>query len=260
MTLLSDEDPRAVEIYNPIEVCKATDAVPGLLLCEHAGQEIPLSLKSLGLSSDSLDTHIAYDIGAENTAKNIARALSVMLIIQRYSRLVIDCNRPPEAADSIPEISHGTSIPGNRQLSDIEKQQRVEEIFNPLDHTINEHFANNSVRWAFSIHSFTPELNGKQRPWDLGLLFRNDTSTAISMAEYASVNYPLINIGLNQPYEIEDQSDWFIPQHAEKHRIANCLIEIRNDHIRTVSGQQKWAAIVADLIRHSVGNASMPDI
>lgn len=244
--LLGDEDPK------PVEVIGSAGKAAGLLLCEHAGREIPKSLQSLGLQHDALTAHIAYDIGAEATAKLIAKALDVTLVLQRYSRLVIDCNRPPEAPDSIPGVSHGTVIPGNSQLSRTDRDQRITEIFNPLDNTLTAHFNNAPVQWAFSIHSFTPELNGTPRPWDLGLLYQQDTQTSNKMASYASTHYPQITVGLNEPYQIDNTSDWFIPQHAEKHRVQNCLIEIRNDLISTKAGQQKWSAIVTDLIRHAV--------
>ncbi len=246
--LVTDADPPAVEC-----ICSSGN-VAGLLLCEHAGNTIPQSLNNLGLPAEVLKTHIAYDIGAEATARRIASALDVTLIIQRYSRLLIDCNRPPPAPDSIPTVSHGTTIPGNRNLTPEDRERRIAEIFNPLDNALTAHFQNTETNWAFSIHSFTPELDGKHRPWELGLLFRHDNDTSNAMAAYAARHYPQVNTGLNEPYQIDDESDWFIPQHAERNRVQNCLIEIRNDLISDTEGQKKWAAIVADLIRHAISS------
>jgi predicted N-formylglutamate amidohydrolase len=246
--LLGENDP------SPVEVVGVASTQHGLLLCEHAGCLIPQKLTSLGLPESSLLQHIAYDIGAEATARLISKKLKTPLIIQRYSRLVIDCNRPPEASDSIPEVSHGTRVPGNGHLDDHQRQSRITEIFAPFDSQVRNHLDLGTCRWAFSIHSFTPELDGKKRPWDIGLLYRKDTQTSVKIADAASKLYPQLQIGLNEPYQIDDESDWFVPKHAERVGLSHSLIEIRNDLISTPTGQEKWSTIVADLISAAVGH------
>ena len=47
---------------------------------------------------------------------------------QTYSRLAIDCNRPTHVAQSIPEISELTEIPGNHMLSPEQREARVEAL------------------------------------------------------------------------------------------------------------------------------------
>ncbi|MFT5895546.1 MAG: putative N-formylglutamate amidohydrolase [bacterium] len=238
----------------PVEVLGGASTQPGLLVCEHAGREVPQRLNSLGLPKSALLQHIAYDIGAEATARLISKKLNTPLIIQRYSRLVIDCNRPPGAADSMPEVSHGTRVPGNDHLDEHQRQSRIVEIFAPFDSQVTQHLGLGTCRWAFSIHSFTPELNGNKRPWDIGLLYREDTETSIRIASAARKLYPKLEIGLNEPYQIDDESDWFVPKHAERLGLLHSLIEIRNDLISTPTGQEKWATIVANLISAAVGN------
>ena len=112
-SLLSDLDP------NPVELVNETSKAPVLLLCEHAGRVIPKTLGTLGLNEKALMSHISWDIGAEALARNLAKRLNAPLILQSYSRLVIDCNRPPGSPESILEVSDGIEIEVNKKLSEL---------------------------------------------------------------------------------------------------------------------------------------------
>ncbi|WP_404294908.1 N-formylglutamate amidohydrolase (plasmid) [Microvirga sp. RSM25] len=111
----------------PLEVVGEELNGPFFLICEHAGRAIPACLSDLGVGHSDMERHIAYDIGAEEVSRKLSDALCAPLYIQRYSRLVIDCNRPLEASDSIPEISDGTQIPRNFALSMMERRLRYEK-------------------------------------------------------------------------------------------------------------------------------------
>ena len=221
-------------------------------MCEHAGNAVPASLGNLGLSATQLREHTAVDIGAQATACRLAELLEAPLLLQRYSRLVIDCNRPTQANDSIPALSHGTEVPGNGALGNQQRQQRIDEIFTPYDKALGSLLEPEERRMAFSIHSFTPALNGRRRPWDIGLLFRHDTATSGNIHRYLTEHYTALTVGLNEPYQIDDESDWFVPRHAERLGLDHSLIEIRNDHIRSTEGQERMANILASAIRHLV--------
>src|SRR5688572_24100592 len=151
---------------------------PLFLVCEHAGRRIPRSLQSLGLPARELERHIAYDIGAEQVARGLCERLDAPLVLQRYSRLVYDCNRPPEAAGAIPVLSELTEIPGNRGLSEAQKRLRVQEIYEPFHAQVGKLIdlrlkAGQRVIFI-TIHSFTPVFKGIARKLDVGLLFDGD--------------------------------------------------------------------------------------
>src|SRR5205085_648229 len=93
--------------------------------------EIPAALGDLGLSPADLGRHIAWDIGVADLGPALAEALDAPFISQRYSRLVIDCNRDPSRADSICEISDGTTVPANVGLGPAGREARIEAIFSP---------------------------------------------------------------------------------------------------------------------------------
>jgi predicted N-formylglutamate amidohydrolase len=109
---------------------------PYLLICDHYGRVCPRALGDLGVSEAEWERHIAWDIGIAGVAHRLCAALDAHLIAQRYSRLVIDCNRPLDAPSSIPLISEATTIPGNDGLTQEERAVRAEAIFAPYHRRI----------------------------------------------------------------------------------------------------------------------------
>src|SRR4051795_4761674 len=131
LLLGSEEVPPVLEV-------NAAGRSPFLLTCDHYGRLIPRALGDLGLPASELDRHIAWDIGIAEVAEQLAKHLDAHLIAQRYSRLVIDCNRPPCAASSIPVLSEATEIPGNEGLSRAAAEARRQAIFDPYHRRIRE--------------------------------------------------------------------------------------------------------------------------
>ncbi|UWR48592.1 N-formylglutamate amidohydrolase [Phaeobacter inhibens] len=241
-TLLQKGDPSPVDLLNP------DSDHPLLLVCEHAGQAVPQALHGLGLKGAEIQSHVGWDIGAEAVTRKMARALGAPAVIQRYSRLVIDCNRPPDAADAMPAHNHGITVPGNQNLDAADRKARVDEVFTPFHTTVDTLFDRQPRRIVLSIHSFTPSLAGVQRPWDVGFLFRKDTGTSTRLSQFIAATKPDLTIGMNQPYQIEDASDWFVPQHGEARNLPHSLIEIRNDLIRDDNGQSTWADMLVSAV------------
>lgn len=227
---------------DPVECKTGTKGSPVVIVCEHAGRAIPDALGTLGLGQKELSSHIAWDIGALAVAERIAGNLGADLVSQRYSRLVYDCNRPFEAPDATPEVSEDVEIPGNRNLTEAERLARKQAIFDPYDAALTNLLEASPRRAAFAIHSFTPVYLGKPRPWHLGLLSRADPQTAETIAQTIRYRDNRLLIGMNVPYMIEEDSDWFIPRHAEPRGLSHCLIEVRNDLIQSPEGQEIWAA------------------
>ena len=238
--LLVAGDPAPVEWVN-----RDSDARI-VLLCEHAGRTIPQKLGDLGVSEKVQASHRGWDIGAETVARNLAEKLQAPLILQRYSRLVIDCNRPIEAPDSIPPISFGEHIPANLNLTTAERTARQLEIMAPLNAAIEHVLDGASRALAVSIHSFTPQADGQARPWHAGFLSRTDHTTGQAVIDHISTRRPDLHMELNQPYQIDSGSDWFIPHFVEPRGLAHSLVEIRNDLISDEKGAADWSQLLAD--------------
>src|ERR1700733_3358186 len=142
---------------------------PFLLTSDHYGRIIPRALRDLGLEASELTRHIAWDIGIAGVAEALSKHLGAHLIAQCYSRLVIDCNRPPQAPSSIPRISEATVIPGNEGLSEEAAATRRRAIFDPYHRRIAEvidgRLHDGAPTVLVSLHSFTPIYAGIARPW-----------------------------------------------------------------------------------------------
>ena len=161
---------------------------PGfLLVCDHASRLIPHSLGSLGLDETQLASHVAWDIGAAGVAQRLSSALDATLLLQSYSRLVIDCNRPPGSASSIPTRSEYVRIAANEGLATADQAARVAEIFVPYHAAISTVLDQRRVAGIrtvlVSIHSFTPVYLGQTRPWQIGLMYRDDRRLGRALLE-----------------------------------------------------------------------------
>ncbi|MFC5584551.1 N-formylglutamate amidohydrolase [Nitratireductor kimnyeongensis] len=241
--LLSPLDP------DPVTIINGESTFPVLLVCEHAGQIVPQALGDLSLNAEALDAHIGWDIGAAGVTRLLADRLGAPAVLQSYSRLVIDCNRPPEAPDSMPEMSDGVPVPGNRGLTPDQRAARKREIFDPFDAAVKKLRGLPHCQAILSIHSFNPQLSdGVKRPWEISFLYRKDTATSERLRQLVLENAPNLTIGMNEPYQIDDESDWFVPRHGEESGLPHSLIEIRNDLISDAAGQAEWAKLMTAVV------------
>jgi predicted N-formylglutamate amidohydrolase len=236
--LLGDEEVPPVCEHNP------TGASPFLLTCDHYGRLIPRALGDLGVAASELTRHIAWDIGIAGVAEALSKQLDAHLIAQRYSRLVIDCNRPPEAPSSIPRISEATAIAGNEGIGREAAQTRRRSIFDPyhrrISDAIEQRLRDNIPTVLVSLHSFTPVYAGVARPWHVGALYHRDTRLAPLLLKSLRAESDLV-VGDNEPYAVRDETDYTIPVHGEKRGLMNTGIEIRQDLIADQAGEKKWA-------------------
>lgn len=254
---LGDSDP------SPLEVINEERESEFFLVCEHAGREIPKCLGDLGVDRSEMNRHIAYDVGAEAVARKLAAILGSPLYLQRYSRLVIDCNRPVEATDYIPEVSDGTEIPRNVALTPAERALRFENIHQPFHEAVsdglNRAVAGKRKPILLTIHSFTPVMRrtGEVRKVELGCCFNRDDRFAKAILAEVQATYPTVKAALNDPYPVEDISDFTIPLHGERRGIPHVLLEIRSDLISDEGGQMRWADIVANTARAALAKMEL---
>src|SRR5712671_6340258 len=235
----------------PVFEDNAAGGSPFLLTCDHYGRLIPQSLGDLGMPAGELTRHIAWDIGIAGVAEALSKQLGAHLIAQRYSRLVIDCNRPPGAPGSIPRISEATTIPANEALGRDAAELRRKAIFDPyhrrirevIDHRLREGIPTVLV----SLHSFTPVYAGIARPWHVGTLYQSDTRLPPRLLRRLRAEADLV-VGDNEPYAVSEETDYTIPVHGEARGLMNTGIEIRQDLIADQAGERQWADRLANIL------------
>ena len=250
-SLLAPDEPAA------FEVLEGDGRSPFLITCDHAGRRIPRLLGNLGLPEAELTRHIAWDLGAFQVARELARALGAFVITQTYSRLVIDCNRPPAVPSSIPELSEHTEIPGNHALPAVAAQRRARDVFIPYHERIVRELARRAQSGQptvlIAMHTFTPIFKGVPRPWHVGMLYNRDTRLAHALLERLRADPELV-VGDNEPYSVSDAIDYGIPVYGEQRGIPHVEIEIRQDLVMTEAGQKAWAKRFAELLPEACAN------
>jgi predicted N-formylglutamate amidohydrolase len=242
--LLGANDPPPVEIINRL------GHSPFLLLGDHAGNLVPDPLGSLGLGRSELECHIAWDIGIDALGRALSATLDAAFIRQRYSRLVIDCNRDPLSPEAILDESDGTPIPGNRRIEPIAWQARVAAIHTPYQHAIHEEIARRSAHHAatvlISLHSFTPDLAGMSRPWHIGVLHGGGQDRfARRLLDRLQQNEALI-VGDNEPYQL-DSVDYTVPRHAFP-RLPYAELEIVHSLLDEGQARDGFTAMLAEAL------------
>jgi predicted N-formylglutamate amidohydrolase len=233
-----------MEDVPPVLEVNVSGRSPFLLTCDHYGRLIPRRLGDLGLPESELSRHIAWDIGIAGVAEALSGHLDAHLIAQRYSRLVIDCNRPPASAGSIPRLSEATAIPGNEAMAGDAAESRREAIFDPYHRRIREviekRLREGVPTVLVSLHSFTPVYAGIIRPWHIGTLYHRDIRLPPLLLKLLRGEPDLV-VGDNEPYAVSDETDYTIPVHGEARGLMNTGIEIRQDLIADQAGQKEWA-------------------
>lgn len=238
--LLADDDPE------PVGFVDRDTGSPFVVICDHAGNAVPVLLAGLGLPPEELARHIAIDIGALAVAERVAARLGAPLVFQRYSRLVVDCNRLPSAPDSMAETADGTPVPGNRNLDPAARQARLSELLDPyhgrIETLLDARAADGRPTLLVSVHSFTPALRvqRKDRPWDVGLCWHRDARLSRLVIEGLSAE-PGLRIGENEPYSVDMVKDYSIPVHGEGRGLPYVEFEVRQDHLATVEAAELWA-------------------
>jgi predicted N-formylglutamate amidohydrolase len=235
----------------PFERIEDRARSPFLISCDHAGNRLPQALGTLGLPQAELERHIAWDLGAAGVARELARALGACAILQRYSRLVIDCNRRPGVPSSIVESSEGTTIPGNVALAPAEAERRRQAIFAPYHACIVEELARRARAAQptvfIAMHSFTPTFHGVSRPWHVGVLYNRDTRLAHAMLELLRRDSELV-VGDNEPYAVSDLGDYGVVEYGERLGNLHVELEVRQDLLGDEVGQAAWARRFAELL------------
>ncbi len=219
-----------------------------LLVCEHASNSIPEQFNQLGLDEETLHSHIAFDPGAWDLSIKLSVLMDATLVHSSASRLLYDCNRPPEATDAIPERSEIFDVPGNKNLSKQQKQERARLFYEPFKQLLTDTLKQRSAVTAIvTIHSFTPIYNGQQRAVELGVLHDSDTRLADQILNLASSHLTL-DTQRNQPYGPEDGVTHTLKLHGINNGLLNVMLEVRNDLLSTDTQRSVLAKELSELL------------
>ena len=172
-----------------------------LITCEHGGNRIPASCRSLFRGQRALlDSHRGYDPGALIMAKALAAAFSAPLVTSTVSRLVIDLNR----SIGHPQVWSAATRGVPRDL----RTAIVERYYRPYRAEVIRRVRQSTARGRrvvhVSSHSFTPILNGKVRNADVGLLYdprrQGEAQLCARWKAALAAMAPQLRVRRNYPY------------------------------------------------------------
>lgn len=250
--------------YSEAPQCNGAAAVfgrdcdgPLVLVCEHASNRIPPELGGLGLTEDQRALHIAWDPGAAAVAREMSARFNSPLVESRVSRLVYDCNRPPEAADAMAAVSEGHRIPGNETMSASARAARVAAYYRPFEDLLARTLsARRRTAALVTIHSFTPHYRGQRRAVELGILHGEDPRMAQSLMAVAADHTDMV-ARLNEPYGPEDGVSHTLNLHGCRNGIPNAMLEIRSDLIETPEDQVTMAQTLGRWLAAALAHLSV---
>ncbi len=246
---MNDTAPSLVEdvLHDAYEVVGGRLARGVILVCDHATNAMPAEFDHLGLPPEQLMRHIAWDIGAEDTVRAMAAALGAPAVLSRFSRLLVDPNRGDDDPTLVRSISDGVVIPGNAGLDAsgiAARRHRFAEPYHAaIADMIDRALAADIVPALVSLHSFTPVMQGRPRPWHVGILWDADPRLNVPLIQRLREERDLV-VGDNEPYDGALEGDT-IDRHATRRGLANTLIELRQDLIAHQVDARRWGERLA---------------
>lgn len=243
---LSEADGAPFEVINPEGASRI------VLVCEHASNRVPEKLGDLGLTPAQLASHVAWDPGARELAVGLSEAFDAPLVAARFSRLVYDCNRPPQAVSAMPHETEVCPVPGNRGITQRERHERASALYEPFQQAVHRQIAKRQVDKKppvlVTVHSYTPVFHGVKREVEIGFLHGEDASLAQALATDCSTR-SAYDVRLNQPYAPKDGVLHTIERQLQSGPFPYVMIEVRNDLLTDPAKRSDIQALLVESLR-----------
>ncbi|MCH2100929.1 MAG: N-formylglutamate amidohydrolase [Planctomycetes bacterium] len=175
-----------------------------VLSCEHASERVPSDCRAmLGSELRWAGTHRAYDPGAAELARVLARRLKAPVHLAPVSRMLVDPNRD----EGHPAV-FGPSV---RRTPAEQREDLLARYHRPYRDGVRERLRDGLARLGpngrllhLSVHSFTPRLRGITRSCELGIMYDPGRSEESRLAEqwlrHFAERDPRLRVRRNYPY------------------------------------------------------------
>jgi predicted N-formylglutamate amidohydrolase len=223
-----------------------------VLTCEHAGNRVPRRYARLFAgASDVLASHRGWDPGALRLARLLARRLGRPLLVNGWSRLVVDPNRAPTNRSIWSRFT--------KDLPRAERDQILDRYWWPHRREVEAAIAGAIERGGrvvhVAVHSFTPVLNGKVRNADVSILFdsarRREAQFARRWGARLGEQAPGLRLRYNYPYR--GATDGLPTWLRRRHSVASYLgfeLEVN----QAIAATPRWRD-VGEALAASLGEA-----
>lgn len=220
--------PDHIVISEAVEVHRASIASPRVVLTvEHASNRLPEGWTWPDADHRLKDDHWAYDLGIATLGRELSGALGAPLVMSRFSRLLIDPNRPLDAPTLFRDEADGQAVWLNTALTEADRRARIARYYDPYHDAVDQVVASHPGAYVLSLHSFTPRYEGQRRDVEIGVLFDHDE--AFGRWWYDRLATTRFDVRLNEPWSGRQGLMYSAQQHAEDHGRRAVELEIRYD-------------------------------
>jgi predicted N-formylglutamate amidohydrolase len=225
---------------------RLTDAV--VVTCEHGGNRVPKAYRPLfGGLGPMLQTHRGYDAGALRMASAFAAALEAPLFASTVSRLLVDLNR----SLGHPRLHHEVVM----RMGASARQQIIDRFYAPyrgrIERWVAAEIAAGQRVVHLSSHSFTPELDGKERLADVGLLYdpRRPEEAAFCALWKAALCSAAPDLRVRRNYPYAGKNDGLTSMLRKRFPARAYIgIELEVNQAQVFGRPRQWARLRATLI------------
>jgi predicted N-formylglutamate amidohydrolase len=221
---------------------------PFLLICEHAGAEIPAPWGNLGLEEAYLATHFAYDPGTAALTRSLSERLDAKAVLARWSRIFLDYNRYPHQWDHMRPDLGGIPVPGNLAITPEDRRLRTALAAAPMEAAIDA--LSPGCRALVGVHSFTPVMAGDWRAVDIGLLWREDSPLVRLALQELQVRGAAagLRIGENAPYDWRQATAFSLQHHGLDRGLPSLCLEVRNSVFSKIESCEVVTVLLAEVL------------
>lgn len=236
----------------PFRLVLGRSLSPVVITCEHASRDLPSGLTPGGATEKRiLASHWGWDIGAWALATRVARSLGASAAGGRWSRLVIDLNRPVSDPTLIRREAEGVPLSWNARLTAAETERRMLRYHVPyhaaIDSLVIGRLARGVRPLLLAMHTFTGELNGERRPFDAGVLFDRSVRHARGLA--AGLRSAGLSVRYNEPYSGLAGMMYSIHRHGSHHGLPCLELEVNQERLASRRALDRFARTIASALR-----------
>ena len=242
-------------IDEAVERIPATSARPPILLsAEHASERLPPGWAWPAEDARLAGTHWAYDLGIAEVTREVAAALGAPAVLSRFSRLLIDPNRPLDSDTLFRREADALPVGLNAALGSEDRARRIQNYYRPYHEAVAEMVAAHPGVDMLSLHSFTPCYEGERRTVEVGVLF--DLHEAWAERWYDALAVSGWVMARNEPWSGRNGLMYAVQHHAVKHGRQAVELELRQDLTTDATTRQRLVDAIVAAVRVLTGAAS----
>lgn len=225
-----------------------------VMTCEHASERVPEGFAAeTGFAWPEADrwlrgTHWAYDLGAEAIAIEHARAVGARLVCARFSRLLIDPNRPLSSDTLFRDVAEGRPVTMNRAITARDRDARVGLLYEPFHAAVDRAVAASTrAEIVFAVHTFTHEYEGQRRSLEIGILF--DREDALGARVIAGLRDAGFDVAANEPWSGKAGLIHVAAHHGDRYGKRALELEVRQDLAEDPAFRARLVPVLAAVLR-----------